>query len=164
MNQGVIASRYAMTLYMYSVEEGVSDKVYKEAMEMLTAMEKKRGLDSIPSFSPHMCKFLSLVSRNGRMNYLLLILYIFLLLYRYENKIASVHITTATATDSMDEVVNRHLEEMGYKSAEIQHTVDPSIVGGYILRIDDKLMDASVTSMLEKLRRNFDEKTSSKKF
>ncbi|MBQ3975977.1 MAG: F0F1 ATP synthase subunit delta [Bacteroidales bacterium] len=38
--------------------------------------------------------------------------------------------------------------------------LDPSLIGGFRLVVDDLLLDASVSSQLEKLRRQFIEKTS----
>lgn len=41
------------------------------------------------------------------------------------------------------------------KDAVIQQSVDDSIIGGLVLRVGDKLIDASVRSQLETMRRQF---------
>jgi F-type H+-transporting ATPase subunit delta len=41
------------------------------------------------------------------------------------------------------------------KKITIQNTVDPSIIGGFILRIGDKQYNASVSNRLQELKREF---------
>jgi len=38
------------------------------------------------------------------------------------------------------------------KNVEVRATVDPGIIGGIIARVDDQLIDGSVTNQLRKLR------------
>jgi len=44
---------------------------------------------------------------------------------------------------------------MSTKKITIQNTVDPSIIGGFILRIGDKQYNASVSNRLQELKREF---------
>jgi F-type H+-transporting ATPase subunit delta len=39
--------------------------------------------------------------------------------------------------------------------AEITEVVDPAVIGGYILKVEDIMVDASVSTQLRKLRREF---------
>jgi F-type H+-transporting ATPase subunit delta len=41
------------------------------------------------------------------------------------------------------------------KKLTIQNTIDPSIIGGFILRIGDKQYNASVSNRLQELKREF---------
>ena len=41
------------------------------------------------------------------------------------------------------------------KKITLQNTVDPSIIGGFILRIGDKQYNAAVSNRLQELRREF---------
>ena len=50
----------------------------------------------------------------------------------------------------LDKVKNR-LETKYDKKFEVVNTVDPSIIGGLILKIDDKVIDESISGKLGKL-------------
>jgi len=42
------------------------------------------------------------------------------------------------------------------RDAEIEETVDPSIVGGLVLRVGDVVVDASLRTRLEEMRRSLE--------
>ncbi len=67
-------------------------------------------------------------------------------------------ITIATATSAaplgQDEVraLTARLEQMTGGPVELELTVDPSVLGGLIVRVGDRLIDGSVRGRLERLR------------
>ena len=69
--------------------------------------------------------------------------------------IGAAYVTTAVPADkSMQKKVRaRLLKTTHYKDMEMHYTVDPSIVGGMIIRIGDRVMDSSIATMLSNLRR-----------
>jgi len=74
-------------------------------------------------------------------------------IYRRANHIARVTITTAVALDK--EVLDRIgdlMKKQTDKTLEFVYEIDPSIIGGFILRVDSMQLDASVNSELKKLR------------
>lgn len=75
-----------------------------------------------------------------------------LLLQQVENKIIA-EVATAVPVDNaiLSHLENRLVELTG-KRVSIRHTVDESIVGGLIIRVDGKLIDASVRGQLNKLK------------
>jgi F-type H+-transporting ATPase subunit delta len=67
-------------------------------------------------------------------------------------------ITHATATSASsltgDEVkaLTQRLEELSGGRVELQVEIDPSLLGGLVVRVGDRLIDGSVRSRLERLR------------
>ena len=65
-------------------------------------------------------------------------------------------VTTAVPlTDELKVKVLAKVKELTGKDAEIQSTVDESILGGFILRVGDIQYDASIANKLDKLKREF---------
>ncbi len=72
--------------------------------------------------------------------------------------IEHAEVTTAIPLDDEDkEKLSQHLEMIAGKKVIIETQVNPSIIGGIIARIDDKLLDGSVRSKLEILRESLAE-------
>jgi len=55
--------------------------------------------------------------------------------------------------DENREAISRRLGEMAERRVVIDARVDPSILGGFIARIGDRLIDGSIRQRLEALRR-----------
>ena len=73
--------------------------------------------------------------------------------YRKENNIARVTIITASAVS--DEIVARIkslLKSKLDKELEFVYEIDPSLIGGFILRVESMQLDASIQNELKKLR------------
>ncbi|MGV3559441.1 ATP synthase F1 subunit delta [Larkinella arboricola] len=64
-------------------------------------------------------------------------------------------ITTVPLTDELrTEFINVVAKATG-KQIELEEKIDPKLIGGYILRIGDRQIDASIRSRLAELRLNF---------
>lgn len=62
-------------------------------------------------------------------------------------------VTSAVPLDDADKaVIIRQLSELTGKRVSLRTRVDPSILGGIIVRIGDKLIDGSLRTRLERLR------------
>jgi len=68
----------------------------------------------------------------------------------------SVEVTSALPLDSVeqDKVKNDLLTNMSGQPATVTFRVDPSILGGLIIKVGDKVMDGSVSGQIETLRQN----------
>ena len=51
-------------------------------------------------------------------------------------------------------IEKRVLETTAYVSLETSYTVDPSLLGGLVIRIGDRVVDSSVKTHLEELKRD----------
>lgn len=65
-----------------------------------------------------------------------------------------VDVTVASSLDEamLEQVRNRVSQSLG-KNAILRQHIDPSIIGGLLLRVEDKLIDSSVRSQLDAMKR-----------
>jgi F-type H+-transporting ATPase subunit delta len=72
--------------------------------------------------------------------------------------IRSAEVTTAIPLDSAEkEKLAHNLEAMVGKKVSMQVQVDPEILGGFIAKIDDSLIDGSIRNRLELLKKRLTE-------
>lgn len=72
------------------------------------------------------------------------------------NGLEVAKVTTAIPMDSaLEAKVSEKIKEFSDKKVTIQNIVDPSIIGGFILRIGDKQYNASIANRLQVLKREF---------
>ena len=64
-------------------------------------------------------------------------------------------ITAFPITAELDAKILAKAATISTKKLTIQNTIDPSIIGGFILRIGDKQYNASVSNRLQELKREF---------
>lgn len=97
--------------------------------------------------------FLLLITKNKREVYIPGICINFLGLIRKEQNIKSAVLTTAIEVDdkTLDKIKSVMEKELNTK-VEISGKVDPEIIGGLILRVEDKQFDSSVTTQLKKIK------------
>ena len=70
-------------------------------------------------------------------------------------------VTTAVALDSAQQQdIAAQLSRVSGKNVQMEHRVDPDIIGGMVIRIGDRIIDGSVRSKLRGLRRNLTEAAS----
>ena len=72
------------------------------------------------------------------------------------NGVEVAKVTTAfPITAELEAKILAKAKAISTKKITIQNTVDPSIIGGFILRIGDKQYNASVSNRLQELKREF---------
>ncbi|MBQ0117679.1 MAG: ATP synthase F1 subunit delta [Flavobacterium sp.] len=77
-------------------------------------------------------------------------------LYDEARGIQVATVTTATAlTPELEGKVLAKIKEISTKNISIVNVIDPSIIGGFVLRIGDQQYNASVASRLQQLKREF---------
>lgn len=77
-------------------------------------------------------------------------------LYDEMNGVEVAKVTTAfPITPELETKVLAKIAEISNKKITIENIVDPSIIGGFILRIGDKQYNASVANRLQELKREF---------
>ena len=104
--------------------------------------------------------FVSLVLRRRREKYLCFMLHSYVSLYKQRHGILDATLTTAApvADEEADRIAG--LMQMRTRSREVRlrRETDPSLIGGFVLRFDDLLVDASLARQLDTLRRGFGNK------
>ncbi len=97
--------------------------------------------------------FLALLAENGRLDYLPEIASRFELLEAEDQNVADVEIVSATALDDRQkERLAGALRNRLRRDVRLQCSVDPSLVGGAVVRSGDLLIDGSLKDRLERLQ------------
>ena len=176
MQETRVASRYAKSLLQLTEEKGELEKAYedmqllantcKENKELILLLKspiikqdkKKAILNAL--FSSKMSKvsesFINIIVSKGRENYLPAIAKEFLAQYKVHKGIQTATVSSAV---KLDEKTRKQIEEMVKKSSgsevELLEKVDKDLIGGFVLRVGDNEINASIKSKLHKLSQEF---------
>jgi ATP synthase F1 delta subunit len=120
-----------------------------------TVEEKKSGLDRlVEGGDPAFMNFLEALIERHRMPAIYRIRTDFEVLYDKTNKLLPVLVTSAVELDAETiESLGRRIGEQTGNEIELSSTVDPEILGGIVLRVGNFILDASIRTRLEQLRR-----------
>jgi len=175
----MIAKSYAQALFELAKEEKVLDLLPEEVATIAEIFKKEEGLQKIiqhPQISAKEKKEIWQQAFGGKINPLLLN-FLFLLtdrkreaflgeiaqeltkLIRAEKNITVVQVTTAIKLEEKqkESLKAKLLEKTGKEKIELEAKIDPSIIGGIILRIGNTLIDDSIAKHLNVLRRKSQE-------
>ena len=152
MNTGAISKRYAKALLELSRESGRGERDCSQALALLEHPEAKPA-----KLEEDIQKLVELLIRNGRMPYVKFILRSFVDLYRKENGIVEVRLTMAAESPTLEEKLRKILASAIDGTILFTSKVDPDLIGGFVLEVDDRQLNASAKSQLEKIRRKLDE-------
>ena len=100
--------------------------------------------------------FLELITVKGRYGYLDEILDYFILRVKEYLHIGQAKVTSAIAIDDemKQRIKDKLLSTTDYKEIEIEFETDPSLIGGMVIRIKDRIVDNSVKTKLENITRD----------
>jgi F-type H+-transporting ATPase subunit delta len=120
-----------------------------------TGAEKKDGLArAVSGGEPALINFLEALIERHRMPALFRIRTRFDALWDKANRRLPVSITTAVPLDAATaESIGRRIGEQTGEKVELTSTVDGDIIGGIVLRVGNRIMDASIRSQLDNLRK-----------
>ncbi len=174
MNDSSIAVRYAKALFESAQEQGVTKTVLEDLRginQLYRDVEAFRNLidspiiqlsDKLKLFDlalkkycqPLTFKFILLITQNKREAYLPAIVRRFERYFRSDQGIISASFTTASeASQELIEQVRKILTNQFKAKVELSNAIDSEIIGGYKLRIEDRQLDASVATQLQKIKR-----------
>lgn len=172
-----LASRYAKSLIGLSIEKGHLDTVFND-MQFLLALakgnrdfvnllkspivtpDKKQAiLDAVTKgkLSELTASFNKLLIRKGREANLPEIAQSFIDQYKEYKQIYTVKLTTASpvSEELKQEIVNKVKSQSDMKNIELTATVDESLIGGFVLEVGDRLVDASIAYDLNAIKKQF---------
>jgi F-type H+-transporting ATPase subunit delta len=117
--------------------------------------EKKDGLDKALEGEDDVVRnFLAVLIENHRMPALFRVRRELDAMWREVNKLLPVQVTSAV---ELDEAVTRQIgEEIGRQTGrkvELTANVDPDVLGGIVLRVGNSILDASIRTRLDRLRK-----------
>ena len=117
--------------------------------------EKKEGLGKVLDGADDIVRnFLELLVEKHRMPAIHRIRREYESLWEEENKLLPVEITSAIELDedTVKQIGDKIGERTGRK-VQLESKVDPDILGGIVVRVGDRILDASIANRLESLRK-----------
>ena len=169
------AIRYAKAILETAVSSGNATKVNDDMLAVaatvsgnaelsdflsspVTSSEVKMNAvkEIFASVQPETNSLFRLLQENKRFEILAAIASQFNAQFDEMNGVEVANVTTAfPITAELEKQVLEKIATISNKKITVQNTVDPSIIGGFILRIGDKQYNASVANRLQELRREF---------
>jgi F-type H+-transporting ATPase subunit delta len=169
------AIRYAKAVLEFATDANKADAVNNDMKSIVKAIEesselkeflsnpivkqdikKSALLEVFASAEPETKKMFDLLLENKRFEILQSIASEYNNLFDANNGVQVATVTTAFAiTPELEKQVLAKIATFSDKKITIENIVDPSIIGGFILRIGDMQYNASVASKLQELKREF---------
>lgn len=169
-----IAQVYSRALFDVAKEHGTLDIVREQLGQFADALDANRDL-AVFFFSPYfstdekkdglrkavegadqtVVNFLETLLERHRMPAIYRIRAEYGRLWDEENKLLPVEVTSAIDLDeaTVKSIGDRIGEQTGQK-VELTSRVDPSILGGIVLRVGNQILDASIKHRLDQLRKH----------
>lgn len=178
MNNGLIPARYAKALYDFAAENGDDTRIFTLTRALLDSFKAEPELNKVMSnpFVPAADKtklldtaagpeagadsvwtrFLALLVANGRLDAIRDIALAYTRLYRRRHNIRLVTVTSAAPMEPAGEqrlkaLIQKHL---GDATMEYATAVDPDLIGGFTVTIDNEKLDASIANELRQMRQS----------
>jgi F-type H+-transporting ATPase subunit delta len=122
---------------------------------LFSTREKKEGLERMLSGADEIfVNFLKVLIDNHRMPVINRIRKRYEDLWRDENKLLAVEITSAVELDeNVAQEIRQRVEQQTGRRVELTRRVDEGILGGLVVRVSNMILDASIRNQLERLRR-----------
>lgn len=171
------AARYAKSLMELSIEQGKLDRCLEDMQLVEAVLDDSKELRAVLKspvikadkkmsileeiFGAKLDKlsieFLRIVGEKGRDAILVEIVESFVEQVKHHKHIMVAKVVTATPmTDANREKIKAIIEKVHNGELEIIEEVDKNIIGGFILNIADKRIDASVAGKIRELKKEFE--------
>lgn len=171
-----VASRYAKSLLDLAQEQGQLDAVKKDMESVVSVLksnsellailknpiisgDKKRNILAAifeGKISPTIVSFFYILVNKGRAAILLDIAQEFVREYNEAKGIVKASVTSATALSDTNLAELQQIITGEIKAEVIlKNIVDPSLIGGFVVRVGDRQIDASIAGKLNKLEKHF---------
>lgn len=181
-----VASRYVKSLLDLAVTQGSLDKVHADMQLFDKTVDSNRELWLMlkspvikhdkklailtaifkGKITPLSLAFIDIITRKNREPLLAEIANEFHNAYNVHKGIGKAKVTTPVALDAKTrtqfEGIVRQLSNR--KEVELEEKVDKDLIGGFILNVEDKQIDASIRNNLKKLKLKFSENPYIKEF
>jgi len=173
-----LASRYAKSLIGLAIEKGSLENVFADMQWLKSVCEsnrdfvnllkspvinkdvKKKILGSVSAgkLSEMTVGFNNLLINKNRENILPEIVNAFITAYKELKNIQTIHLTTASAiSDKIRQAIIEQVKKSGgFQNVEMEEKINPDIIGGFVLQVGDKLVDASIAYDLREIAKQFE--------
>lgn len=160
VEQGQLETVHADMLYLQQLTSGSRDFLNLLRSPVIKADTKIRTINAVTEgkVSGLTTSFIHLMTSKAREAVLPEIITSFINQYKERKGIKTVKLTTAVpVSESLkNEIINQVKKTGGFDNLELLETVDPNIIGGFVLQAGDKLIDASIAYDLRNISRQFE--------
>ncbi|MBQ8167052.1 MAG: F0F1 ATP synthase subunit delta [Lachnospiraceae bacterium] len=166
---------YGNALFELALEEGKLDELYEETVSLIDILRDNQELIKLRSH-PQVSKdekhkivtnsfdgkvadeltgLIAMVVDKGHVNELISILNYFVKQVKKEKNIGVATVASAIElSDSQKQAIEQRLiETTVYDTMETHYSVDKSLIGGLVIRIEDRVVDSSIKTKLENMSR-----------
>jgi len=172
-----LATRYAKSLFELAVEKSQVDTVYNDMLVLqaicnaspefkrilnspiIKADKKKNILEAVTNgkVSEMTTRFNKLLVQKGRESEMSDIITAFIKEYKVFKGIKTLKLTTAVpvSEEIKKELIEKVQQRIQVKNIELEEVVNPDIIGGFILQVDDMEVDTSVSFYLNQVKKQF---------
>ncbi|KMQ64975.1 ATP synthase F1 subunit delta [Chryseobacterium angstadtii] len=171
-----VAKRYAQGLIDFTNESGQTAAVFSEMKDVVKIMSQSADLNKFfltpyidakkkievadqifKNFSVSSQNLIRLVIKHGRENQLKNIAQEFINKVEDINGVQRITLTTATqlSKENLDQILRSTNLVNADSNFDLNVQVKPEILGGYILRVGDQQVDASVKTKLNQVKKDF---------
>ncbi|MBO4325151.1 MAG: ATP synthase F1 subunit delta [Lachnospiraceae bacterium] len=176
MASGIVSGTYGHALFELAVEQNeidslmeeaaVVDEVFRTNPEFCSLLNHPRiGADQKAALieeafsgrvSGNMTGFLIILVRNDRQREIRSSLAEFMAEVKEYRHIGICHVVSALplSDEQKSRLVNKLIETTDYREFEMDYRVDPDLIGGMTIRIGDRVLDSSIRSQLNGLRKS----------
>ena len=176
MKDSLAGNRYAKSLIGLSIEKNELDTVYNDMVLISETVENSKDLDLLlkspvvktdkkqeilssifgKETSELTKQFLLLISSRNREAIIGDIAGAFVRQYKVIKKVIVTEVTSAIKLESAQKKkILQLLNTNESSSVEVIEKINPEIIGGFIVRVDDKQIDASISRKLDDLKQGF---------
>ena len=171
----LISKTYGDALFELAVEKKCEDSLLSETEEVLEALsqnpdfsklmthpkilkeEKLKILEAVfkGRVSDELTGFMTIIIKKDRFVEMEEIFRYFISRVKEHKGIGVAYVTTPFALDEIKKaaVMERLLATTSYKKMEIHYNVEEGLIGGMVIRIGDRVVDSSIRTKLEELKR-----------
>lgn len=178
MHYSLISKRYAEALLDLAIEMKNLDKIRDDMENIIKLCDSDREFKLFlrsPVIRPDMkitvltrifkgkvedltMKFIELIARHRREPILEQIANQFITLYKKHNNIITTYLTTATRiSEDIKKMIIKLMEDQTKGNIELNEEIDEQLLGGFVLRFEDKQFDSSLRNRINQLKKEFEE-------
>jgi F-type H+-transporting ATPase subunit delta len=171
----LVSSTYSEALFETGIEDGTLENLYEEAGVVLKVLEENPDFSRLMNhpkilreekehivesvfkgrLSDEFTGFLKIIVANRRYGDIDSIIADFIRKVKEYKKIGVAYVSTPIELSEAQKkaVKQKLLDTTGYVSMEMDYSIDESLIGGMVIRIGDRVVDSSIKTKLEELKK-----------
>ena len=172
----LVSKTYGDALFELALEENRIDDLFEEVQTIKSVLSENPDFGRLMNHpkidkedkiavmtsvlknnvSDELAGFFRIIVTNSRDSDIFSILDYFIAQVKEYKRIGTAKVSTPMplGTEQKAAVEKKLLDTTDYTSMEVHYDVDPSLIGGMIIRIGDKVVDSSVRSKLDELTKD----------